>query len=102
MLARFRALGVPTLSADEIAHGVMAAETEATSAIAARFGSSVLAPDGSVNREALGRVVFGDETARKELEAIVAEIMRLHGGRIDVDENEGGGAVFRLRFRRPA
>ena len=34
--------------------------------------------------------------------AIVAEIMRLHGGRIDLDENGGGGAVFRLRFRRPA
>jgi signal transduction histidine kinase len=31
--------------------------------------------------------------------AIVAEIMRLHGGRIEVDDNAGGGAVFRLQFR---
>src|SRR5262249_26027073 len=31
--------------------------------------------------------------------AIVSEIMRLHGGRIEVDDNDGGGAVFRLQFR---
>lgn len=31
--------------------------------------------------------------------AIVADIMRLHGGRVDVDDNPGGGAVFRLTFK---
>ena len=38
VLDQFRRRGVPTLDADELAHGVTAGGTEATSAIAARFG----------------------------------------------------------------
>ena len=47
------------------------ASTEATAAIAARFGSEVLAPDGAVDRAKLGPIVFADASARRELEAIV-------------------------------
>ena len=71
VLTRFRGLGVPCLDADELAHGVMAPGTEATAAIAARFGPEMLAPDGSVDRRRLGPVVFRDQVARRELEAIV-------------------------------
>jgi len=71
VLEQLRRAGVPTLVADDLAHGVTAAGTEATAAIAARFGADVLAPDGSVNREVLGPVVFADAAARRELEAIV-------------------------------
>jgi len=71
VLEEFRRLGVPCLDADELAHGVTAAGTEATAAIAARFGSDTLAPDGSVNRAKLGPIVFADAAARHELEAIV-------------------------------
>jgi dephospho-CoA kinase len=71
VLEQFRRLGVPCLDADELAHGVTAAGTEATAAIAARFGSDILAPDGSVNRAKLGPIVFADAAARQELEAIV-------------------------------
>lgn len=71
VLEEFRRLGVPCLDADELAHGVTAAGTEATDAIAARFGSDILAPDGSVNRAKLGPIVFADTAARHELEAIV-------------------------------
>lgn len=71
VLDEFRRRGVPCLDADELAHGVMAAGTEATSAIAARFGRQVLAPDGSVDRGMLGPLVFADAQARHDLEAIV-------------------------------
>jgi dephospho-CoA kinase len=71
VLEQFRRRGVPCLDTDELAHGVTAAGTEATAAIAARFGSDILAPDGSVNRAKLGPIVFADAAARKELEAIV-------------------------------
>jgi dephospho-CoA kinase len=71
VLGLFRRRGVPCLDADELAHGVMAAGTEATTAIAARFGVEFLAPDGSVDRKKLGPVVFADPAARRELEAIV-------------------------------
>jgi dephospho-CoA kinase len=71
VLDRFRRQGVPYLDADALAHGVEAAGTEATTAIAARFGADVLAADGSVNRAKLGPVVFADQAARRDLEAIV-------------------------------
>src|SRR5215468_6372543 len=71
VLDQFRRAGVPVLVADDLAHGVTAAGTEATAAIAARFGQHVLSADGSVDRQVLGPIVFADATARRELEAIV-------------------------------
>jgi dephospho-CoA kinase len=71
VLDQFRRRGVPCLDADTIAHGVMAAGTEATEAIAARFGPDVLAPDGAVDRTKLGPLVFADDQARRDHEAIV-------------------------------
>jgi dephospho-CoA kinase len=71
VLDRFRQHGVPCLDADELAHGVTAAGTEATAAIAERFGTEILAADGSVDRKKLGPIVFADPIARRELEAIV-------------------------------
>lgn len=70
VLAAFQRRGVPCLDADVLAHGVMAAGTEASQAIAARFGD-VLTPEGAVDRHKLGPIVFADAAARRELEAIV-------------------------------
>jgi len=71
VLDRLRRHGVPCLDADALAHGVMAAGTEATAAIAARFGDRVIAADGSIDRTVLGPLVFGDAEARRDLEAMV-------------------------------
>jgi dephospho-CoA kinase len=71
VLDQFRRAGIPTLVADDLAHGVTAAGTEATAAIASRFGSDVIAADGAVDRAVLGAIVFADEAARRDLEAIV-------------------------------
>src|SRR5436853_1870221 len=71
VLEQFRRHGVPCLDSDELVHGIMSAGTEATAAIAERFGRKVLAPDGSVNRATLGPIVFADAAARRDLEAIV-------------------------------
>jgi dephospho-CoA kinase len=70
VLNQFRRRGVPCLDADELAHGVTAAGTEATTAIVDRFGAEVLAADGAVDRRKLGPIVFADPAARRELEAI--------------------------------
>ena len=70
-LDQFRRRGVPCLDADALAHGVTAAGTEATAAIAARFGAEMLAADGSVDRGKLGPIAFADPAARRDLEAIV-------------------------------
>jgi len=71
VLDQFRKHGVPCLDADVLAHGVMTAGTEATQAIAARFGAGILATDGSVDRRQLGPIVFADPAARRDLESIV-------------------------------
>ena len=71
VLEQFRRRGVPCLDADVLAHGVESAGTEATQAIAARFGAGVLAADGAVDRAKLAPIVFADPAARRDLEAIV-------------------------------
>ncbi len=71
VLERFRERGVPCLDADALARGVTAAGTEATRAVAARFGEDILAPAGAVDRARLAAIVFSDEAARRDLEAIV-------------------------------
>jgi dephospho-CoA kinase len=71
VLDRLRRRGVPCLDADALVHGIEAAGTESTKEIAARFGLDVIAADGSVDRRKLGSIVFADESARRDLEAIV-------------------------------
>ncbi len=71
VLEQFRRAGVPCLVADDLAHGVTDAGTEVTAAIAARFGPGVIGRDGSVDRSALGPIVFADADARRDLESIV-------------------------------
>ncbi len=66
-----RTYGIACIDADELAHGVTATGTEASAAIAARFGSEMLAADGSVDRARLAPVVFADPAARRDLEGIV-------------------------------
>src|SRR4051812_7879515 len=68
---KLRERGIPVLDADALAHGVMRPGTEATAAIADRFGPQILGADGSVDRAKLAPIVFADEQARRDLEAVV-------------------------------
>jgi dephospho-CoA kinase len=63
--------GIPTLDADVLAREAVAAGSSGLAAVAARFGTEVLLPDGSLDRRALGNVVFADAQARADLEAII-------------------------------
>jgi dephospho-CoA kinase len=67
---RFRELGAVVIDADLLARAVVEPGSPGLAAIRARFGDAVLAPDGSLDRGALGAVVFADGQARKDLEAI--------------------------------
>jgi len=70
-LARFATLGVPVVDADLLARDAVAPGSRALADVATRFGASILLPDGSLDRAALGRIVFTDRAARTDLEAIV-------------------------------
>jgi dephospho-CoA kinase len=70
-LTRFAELGVPVIDADVLAHDVIRPTGPAVAAVTARFGKSVVGRSGEIDRQALGRIVFSDEAARKDLEAII-------------------------------
>jgi dephospho-CoA kinase len=70
-LSRFAALGAATIDADALARDAVAVGSPGLAAVVAAFGQGILAEDGSLNRAALGRVVFTDSRARAALEAIV-------------------------------
>lgn len=52
--------GLAILDADEIYHSLILPGMPCTRAIAEAFGAEVLNPDGSLNRPALGKIVFSD------------------------------------------
>jgi dephospho-CoA kinase len=64
-------LGCVTFDADRIAHSVMEPDREAHRDIVLEFGKSVLAADGSIDREKLGGIVFADHPRRARLNEIV-------------------------------
>jgi dephospho-CoA kinase len=70
-LAQFASFGVPVIDADQVARDAVAPGSRALEEVGARFGASILRPDGSLDRAALGRIVFTDRAARADLEAIV-------------------------------
>lgn len=67
----FESAGARVIDADQIARKAVAPGRPAWRAIKALFGGRVLAPDGSIDREALAEVVFNDSGLRHQLEAIV-------------------------------
>jgi dephospho-CoA kinase len=68
---RFEALGVPTIDADSLARDAVLPSSPTLQEIVARFGRGMLAPDGTLNRQALAAHVFADEQERKDLERII-------------------------------
>jgi dephospho-CoA kinase len=70
-LERFAALGASTIDADALAREVVTVGSTGLAAVVSAFGPDVLAADGSLDRPALGRIVFSDARARAALEAII-------------------------------
>jgi dephospho-CoA kinase len=64
------------VDADEIAREVTAPGEPAVAAIAERFGPGLVRSDGSLDRAALGRIVFADDDRLRELESIVHPAVR--------------------------
>jgi dephospho-CoA kinase len=68
---RLAQLGAVVIDADALSREAVAPGTEGLAEVVAAFGSEVLAADGSLDRPALGKLVFGDEAARRRLESII-------------------------------
>jgi dephospho-CoA kinase len=63
--------GATIIDADVLARRAVEPETSAYRAIAERWGTSILAPDGSIDRGALRRVVFSEPQQLEQLNRIV-------------------------------
>jgi dephospho-CoA kinase len=67
----FSALNNPVLDADAVAHQLVAKGQPALAQIQQTFGSSILLPDGSLNRIQLRDIIFSDHQQKQKLEAIL-------------------------------
>lgn len=74
--AMLRELGAEYIDADQIVHDLLAAGSPLAEQVIARFGETVRASDGSVDRRRLGRLVFGDPAALRALEALLHPAVR--------------------------
>ena len=68
--ARLAELGAVVVDADRIARDVVEPGTPALARIADEFGTEVIAPDGSLDRAALGALIFSSPEKRAALNAI--------------------------------
>lgn len=68
--------GALTLDADKVVHEIMDHDPSMQAAIAVAFGSHVRKTDGSIDRPALGEIVFGDPEALRDLEAMMHPAVR--------------------------
>lgn len=76
VLTYFKDKGIPYIDADIVAREVVEPGTKGLEAIVDGFGSNVLHDDGTLNREALGAIVFHNEEKRRQLNDCLKEHIR--------------------------
>jgi dephospho-CoA kinase len=82
--------GALTLDADQIVHEILQADAQVQTAVTVAFGDGVRRPDGSIDRAALGAVVFSDPNALRKLETLVHPAV---GREVDRRINESSAEV---------
>lgn len=91
---RLAAHGAVHIDADQLAREAVAVGSPGLGAIAERFGAGVIAADGSLDRAALGQIVFDDTEALEALNAIVhPEVRRIGQQRIAAAEAANPDAI---------
>jgi len=92
--ARLRELGAVHIDADALAREVVEPGTDALALIAEEFGPGVLQADGSLDRPALGTIVFADAEKRETLNRIThPRVRELTARRIAEAEEADPSAV---------
>ena len=71
-----RECGAYIVDADEISRGLTAPGGAGLKEVRRVFGPEVFAPDGTLNRAALGQIVFGNDGARQKLNAALHPLIR--------------------------
>jgi dephospho-CoA kinase len=68
--------GAVVIDADILAREVVAPGTPGLAAVVDAFGTHLVRDDGSLDRDALGKIVFADPEARRRLEGIMHPLIR--------------------------
>jgi len=96
VLQHLRQAGYSVIDADKLGHKVLEQGNPGYNKVVKCFGNEILNPDGSVNRTALGRIVFVDAEKLKQLNEIshpiIAEMIQKEFEESVSDSN--GGIVF--------
>jgi len=86
--------GATVVDADKVGHDGYRPGTEGWRKVVDAFGKQIVAPDGEIDRKALGAIVFGDPAHRERLQAIVWPLMKGMMRRlIDDFRNQGIGVA---------
>jgi dephospho-CoA kinase len=85
--------GAVVVDSDQIAREVVAPGTPGLAAVVAEFGTAVLAPDGSLDRPALGAVVFADPERLAALNAIVHPLVGARQAELEAEAVAQDAAV---------
>lgn len=89
---RLAAQGAVLIDADAIAREVVAPQTEGLAAVVAEFGEGVLRPDGQLDRERLGEIVFADPARLARLNGIIHPLI---GQRMaELEKDAGPDAII--------
>jgi dephospho-CoA kinase len=64
-------LGAVIIDADKLGHGLLQPDAETYGEIVAAFGKSILKPNGEIDRNKLGKLVFADAAALSRLNRIL-------------------------------
>ena len=91
--SRLAARGAVLIDSDVLAREVVAKGTDGLAEVVAAFGDGVLTAEGELDRPALGRIVFGDEPARRTLEAIIHPLVRARAAEIEAESQAGAIVV---------
>lgn len=88
---RLAGYGALLIDADQIAREVVEPGTPGLAQVVGQFGTAVLAKDGTLDRQALGEIVFTDAELRGKLNGIIHPLV---GARIrDLEEGAGQDAI---------
>jgi len=68
---RLASYGALVIDADQIAREVVEPGTPGLAQVVGLFGTGVLAPDGTLNRQRLGEIVLGDDELRAKLNSVI-------------------------------
>jgi len=85
---------VTVIEADAVVRALQRKGEPVLEAMVERFGDSILQDDGELDREAMAQVVFGDDEARRDLEAIVHPAVGIEMVRLRSLAESKGEVIF--------